>query len=229
MDIKPAKSRSRSNTAASIKSRKRPLSRASTTSVHSGATQPHIEQQQQQQHDVPQEYPKQWFDPNALTQQRFGDISHQMTPEDMVMHSASQLQNPRGYDLDPSLAVSQNQGLVYSHDHRYKPDIGRHSVPADAYSIGYNEGDSQLIEGRSDEQDEVDSAAGASGPAKKASKTSAANELEMRQLFQTNKHRSLPEVASELHGNERGPQSERQRQVFAMLWYVSLLVIVHLN
>jgi regulatory factor X len=228
MDMKPAKSRSRSNTAASIKSRQRPLSRASTTSIHSAATQPRIEQQQQQQqHDVPQEYPKQWFDPNALAQQRFGDISHQMTPEDMVMHSASQLQNPRGYDLDPSIPVGQSHGLVYSHDHRYKTDIGRHSVPADGYSMGFNEGESQLIEGRSDEQDEVDSLAGASGPAKKASKSSAANELEMRQLFQTNKHRTLPEVASELHGNERGPQSERQRQVFAMLWYVSLLAIIH--
>jgi regulatory factor X, other len=44
--------------------------------------------------------------------------------------------------------------------------------------------------------------------------------MEMRQLFHTNKHRTLPEVARELHGNERGPQSERARQVFAMLWYV---------
>ena len=77
-----------------------------------------------------------------------------------------------------------------------------------------------MLEGRSDEQDEVDSQAGVGGPAKKASKSSAANELEMRQLFHSNKHRSLPEVARELHGNERGPQSERQRQVFAMIWYV---------
>jgi regulatory factor X len=217
MDIKPAKSRSRSNTATSVRSRKRPLSRASTTSIHSGATQPHIGQQ----HDAPQEYSKQWYDPNALTQQRFGDISHQMTPEDMVIQSASQLQNPREYEIDPALD-GHNHGLVYSHDHRYKPEPGSQSVTADGFAMGYNEGDSQLIEGRSDEQDEVDSLAGAGGPAKKASKSSAANELEMRQLFHTNKHRSLPEVASELHGNERGPQSERQRQVFAMLWYVSL-------
>lgn len=214
MEMKPAKSRSRSNTAVSAKSRKRPLSRASTTSLHSGATQTHLEQQ----HDAAQEYSKQWYDPNSLPQQRFGDISHQMTPEDMVMQSASQLQNPREYDMEPAIATGQHHGLVYSHDHRYKPEIGRQSVPADGYSINYNERDSKLIEGRSDEQDEVDSLAGVGGPAKKASKSSAANELEMRQLFHTNKHRTLPEVASELHGNERGPQSERQRQVFAMLW-----------
>lgn len=90
-------------------------------------------------------------------------------------------------------------------------------MPREVYGANFGEVDSQVME-RSDEQDDVDSVAGASAPTKKASKSSAANELEMRQLFQANKHRSLPEIATELHGNERGPQSERQRQVFAMLW-----------
>jgi regulatory factor X len=93
-------------------------------------------------------------------------------------------------------------------------------MPADVYGGNYGEGDNQLMEARSDEQDEAESMVG--GNAKKSSKSSAANELEMRQLFQANKHRSLPEIATELHGNERGPQSERQRQVFAMLWYASI-------
>lgn len=51
-----------------------------------------------------------------------------------------------------------------------------------------------------------------------ASRSSANNEREMQQLFMANKHRSLQDIARELHGNERGPNSERQRQVFAMLW-----------
>ena len=140
-----------------------------------------------------------------------------MTPEDMVIHSASQLQNPRGYDIDPALRGVQTHPLSYPPDNQYRHDSGRQSLPADGLGASYGE-DSQMLEGRSDEQDEVDSLAGGGGPAKKASKSSAANELEMRQLFQNNKHRSLPEVAMELHGNERGPQSERQRQVFAMLW-----------
>lgn len=141
-----------------------------------------------------------------------------MTPEDMVIHSASQLQNPRGYDIDPALGGAHAHPLSYPQDNQYKLDNSRQSLPADGFGGNYGEGDSQMLEGRSDEQDEVDSLAGAGGPAKKASKSSAANELEMRQLFQSNKHRSLPEVAMELHGNERGPQSERQRQVFAMIW-----------
>jgi regulatory factor X len=135
------------------------------------------------------------------------------------MQSASQLQNPRGFELDPALADAQHHGIAYVHDGMYKHDNGRQSMPRDGYGANYGEGDSQMMEGRSDEQDDADSQAGAGGPAKKASKSSAANELEMRQLFQANKHRTLPEVATELHGNERGPQSERQRQVFAMLWY----------
>lgn len=135
------------------------------------------------------------------------------------MQSASQLQNPRDYEIDPALGGANHHGLSYATEGYYKPDHGRQPIPADVYGGNY-EGDSQMMEGRSDEQDDMDSMVGASGPAKKVSKSSAANELEMRQLFQANKHRSLPEVATELHGNERGPQSERQRQVFAMLWYV---------
>ncbi|KAG9231647.1 RFX DNA-binding domain-containing protein [Amylocarpus encephaloides] len=205
---KPTQSRSRSNTAASAKNRGRPISRASTTSIHSGISQPHIEQQHA---EAANEYQKQWYEPNPLSQQRFEDIAHQMTPEDMVIQSASQLQNPRDYDLDPSLA--SHHDLSYSNEH----EISRQSLPADGYGIRFTKGGSQMLEARSDEQDEGESIVGAD-PVKKAPKSSAANELEMRQLFQINKHRSLPEVASELHGNERGPQSERQRQVFAMLW-----------
>lgn len=44
------------------------------------------------------------------------------------------------------------------------------------------------------------------------------NDQEMRELFTRNNHRSLQDVAKELHGNERGPSSERSRQLFAMLW-----------
>jgi regulatory factor X len=143
-----------------------------------------------------------------------------MSPEDMVIHSAAQLQNPREYEIDPALGGGPHNPMTYPQDGPYRSDMGRQSIPGDGYGANYGEGDSQIMEGRSDEQDEVDSLAGTSGPAKKASKSSAANELEMRQLFNAHKHRSLPEVATELHGNERGPQSERQRQVFAMLWYV---------
>lgn len=168
------------------------------------------------------EQQKHWYEQSGHGPmgQRFPSMSnHQMTPEQMVMNSASQLQNPREYGIDPSLEGPHTHPGAYPDDGTYLAD--RQSLPIE-YGPAYGE-ESQMIEGRSDEQDEVESLAGTTGPAKKASKSSAANELEMRQLFQSNKHRTLPEVATDLHGNERGPQSERQRQVFAMLWCVSFL------
>ena len=214
-DIK-GNSRSRSNTATSTKSRKRPQSRASTTSAHSVAPQS-MSGQHMVQHSA--EHQKHWYEQSSHVPppQRFGSMSHQMTPEQMVANSASQLQNPRQYEIDPALEVQHTHPPIdYPEDGTYITDHRRQSLPVE-YGPAYGE-DSQIMEGRSDEQDEVESLAGATGPAKKASKSSAANELEMRQLFQSNKHRTLPEVATGLHGNERGPQSERQRQVFAMLW-----------
>lgn len=209
----PTKTRSRSNTATSTKGRKRPQSRASTTSIHSAATQPAFDQQLA---DQPVDYQKQWFDHQHS--QGYSSMDHHMTPEELVMHSASQLQNPREYGIDPALEAAVNHSLGYGQEPIYGPDNGSRSLQAEGYGNSFMEDDSPLLEGRSDEQDEVDSVAGVNGAPKKASKSSAANELEMRQLFQTNKHRSLPDVARELHGNERGPQSERTRQVFAMLW-----------
>jgi regulatory factor X, other len=189
--------------------------------MHSAATQSVLDQQFSEQPD----YQKQWYESQGSggghQQQRFEGLDHHMSPEDMVMHSASQLQNPREYGIDPALEAAVNQSLGYHQDGPYKPDNSRHSLPADGYGTSFVEDDSPMLEGRSDEQDDADSVTG-NGANKKIPKSSAANEIEMRQLFQSNKHRSLPEVASELHGNERGPQSERTRQVFAMLWYVNL-------
>ncbi|KAL3427066.1 RFX DNA-binding domain-containing protein [Phlyctema vagabunda] len=207
------KARSRSNTAQSLKTRKRPLSRGSTASISSGTTHNLLDQQLANHED----YQKRWYEQDPNMRQRFGSVNHQMTAEDMVIHSAAQLQNPIEYKLDPSMHPSGNHAMPYSQEMQYKPELTHHPNPVDGYGGNFGEGDSQLVE-RSDEQEEVDSLAGVVGPSKKPSKASAQNELEMKQLFQSNKHRSLPEVATELHGNERGPQSERQRQVFAMIW-----------
>lgn len=203
----PTKSRSRSTTAVPTKGRRRQLSRGSTTSIHSAATY----SIQDQVPGSPAEYPKQWFEDEH--QQRLFGAGH-VTAEDMVMQSASQLQEPREYGIDPAL------GSAVHHSMGYSQDTARRSLPAEGYGTSFMGVDSPMLEGRSDELDDVDSLAGGNGTSKKSSKSSAANELEMRQLFHNNKTRTLPEVATELHGNERGPQSERTRQVFAMLWYV---------
>jgi regulatory factor X len=76
--------------------------------------------------------------------------------------------------------------------------------------------DSQMLD--RDGNDDGDSFNGLPRPVKAGSRSNANNEMEMRQLFHANKHRTLQDVAQELIGNERGPNSERARQVFAMLW-----------
>ncbi|KAF4455247.1 hypothetical protein F53441_2397 [Fusarium austroafricanum] len=105
-----------------------------------------------------------------------------------------------------------------------KHPLQRHPLPGEQQQYGnlsFTEGDSQMME--RDDNDEGDAHAGMVGAPKSTSnRSSANNEMEMRQLFKQNEHRSLGEVATELHGNERGPHSERTRQVFAMLWINSV-------
>lgn len=49
-------------------------------------------------------------------------------------------------------------------------------------------------------------------------RSNANNDGEMRDLFHTNRKRKLQNVAEDLRGNERGPNAERKRQLYAMLW-----------
>lgn len=207
-DMIPTKTRSRSDTATSIKGRRRPQSRASTTSIHSAATQP-----LEQLADTGIEYNKDWYENGqALGHPQNHRGYPQMSPDAMVFQS--QLQDQREYGLDPALGAAVNHSLGYPQGTQYNGQQPQHIVQKEQ---SYGEEDSQILDNRSEELEEIESQ-GLNGAPKKASKSSAANELEMRQLFQANKNRNLPDVARELHGNERGPQSERTRQVFAMLW-----------
>ena len=108
--------------------------------------------------------------------------------------------------------------------HQQHQDIHRHPLPVDQYNANasFTEGDTSMME--REDHIEGDSINNDPGPPRAGSlRSSANNELEMRQLFSANRHRGLQDVAGELHGNERGPNSERTRQVFAMLWYAILV------
>jgi regulatory factor X len=134
-----------------------------------------------------------------------------MSPETMILQAASQLQGARDFTLDASAAASLHNAQFH-----HNAVLSRQSLSAESFNGNTSfADDSQMLD--VDGNEEGDSFAGATGNSK-ASRTSANNELEMRQLFVSNKHRTLQDVAKELHGNERGPNSERARQVFAMLW-----------
>ncbi|KAJ2896736.1 hypothetical protein MKZ38_005264 [Zalerion maritima] len=182
-------------------SRKRPLSRASTASAHSVSTQP-----LEHSFDHSAVYQAQWI--NDQSHASHGQVPPQMSPEDMqLLQAATQLQAG-------SLHSHQvNQVPMQYAQHAAMP---HHPLAQEAYTPNHSftEHDTQMM----DREEHEDDSLAAPKPVSKGPRSSANNELEMRQLFSSNKHRHLQDVATELHGNERGPNSERTRQVFAMLW-----------
>ena len=68
-----------------------------------------------------------------------------------------------------------------------------------------------------DEQTQDDAGAGETRK-KKGSASSIANDNELRKLFAANKDRDLNDVAASVLANERGPKSEKTKQIFAMNW-----------
>ncbi|KAF6827439.1 RFX DNA-binding domain-containing protein [Colletotrichum plurivorum] len=206
--------------AQALRAKKRPQSRASTASVHSITTQPTMEQQSFA--DAPELYSAQWVNSDQRQQRSLAPASR-MTPEEMMLHAAaSQMQN-REYSMPPGMAASMSQSsAAMSHSmsfQQHQHAMPRHPLPSESFANNSFTEDSQLM----DRDEDGDSMAGAMGMQKSSSaRSSANNELEMRHLFNANKHRGLQDVAQELHGNERGPNSERTRQVFAMLWINSV-------
>ena len=135
-----------------------------------------------------------------------------MSAEEMLLQSAQQLNNPnQAFPLDPSLEGTTNGDLSFSGSADYS---------------GFNAGDnSHLVEATNHSEATTatpdpgaEPKATTGKPGKKSSATSAQNDLELKRLYRQNESKTLQEVATQLQGNERGPQSEKTRQIFAMLW-----------
>ena len=195
---------------AMLKAKKRPRSRGSTASVHSATTQPNLEHSFQ---DAPDVYATHWMSNDHPHSRELVGGSNQMTPEELLL--ASQLQASRDFSLDGGVNASM-QSISFHPSH----SMSRQSLSAESFAGNTSFADDSQMMDR-DGNDDNESFVGGPGNSKPGSRSSANNELEMRQLFTANKHRNLVEVAEELHGNERGPNSERTRQVFAMLWYAN--------
>ncbi len=65
---------------------------------------------------------------------------------------------------------------------------------------------------------EGDTGVKAAGGKSSKKRSNANNDGEMKELFQSNRGRPLEDVAKSLRSNERGPNAERTRQLYAMLW-----------
>lgn len=75
----------------------------------------------------------------------------------------------------------------------------------------------QFVMTFTNEQTQNDAGAGETRK-KKGSASSISNDNELRKLFAANKDRDLNDVAASVLANERGPRSEKTKQIFAMNW-----------
>ena len=81
-----------------------------------------------------------------------------------------------------------------------------------------DETDRQGSEARNPDGDSQDNNAESGIKKKKGAASSAANDVELRRLFRENEGRDLHEVALQVLENDKGPRSEKTKQIFGMLW-----------
>ncbi|KAJ2989793.1 hypothetical protein NUW58_g3289 [Xylaria curta] len=201
---------------------KRAHSRGSTASIHSIATQPNHERSLSVPHHA--SFQEQWHtdghgamphskDTSVVGHPMGQQMGQQNIGEEML-RPATQMPLQQSFTMDSGMHQSVGPAVPYT-QHSNLP----HGFSTDSFAAGasFTDGDSQIMD--RDDPDESDLMEAPRPTGKKSSnRASANNELEMRQLYKSSRHRRLEDVAKELHGNERGPNSERARQVFAMLW-----------
>ncbi|KAI0514364.1 RFX DNA-binding domain-containing protein [Xylaria bambusicola] len=205
--------------------RKRTQSRGSTASMHSITTQPNHERSLSAVHQGG--FQDQWSvnghtvmphskDMSAMGHQMGQQMNQQMTGDDM-MRSATPIPLQQHFTMNTGM---HHQPVGAAAPYAHHP-AAANGLSIDSYGTGtsFTDADSQMIMDR-DDPDESDrmEVVRPAGQKSTSGRASANNELEMRALYQASRHRKLEDVAKELHGNERGPNSERARQVFAMLW-----------
>lgn len=197
--------RQRSNTSTSTSSSHGPHSRASTTSAQSTTAQP------------PQQYryPGPSAQQRSHSQQSYSTQQQQhapYTPEEMITQNQRQFSNP--YGIDPLLYRQENQrrSMSAGPQHSSNVDISGNTLGRRQSFDG-----PPPFQGINDEQAQEDTGTEA-GKKKKGSASSAANDMELRRLFAEHRGRPLKDVAAEVIVHERGPKSEKTKQIFAMLW-----------
>lgn len=199
--------RQRSNTSTSATSSHGTKSRSSTASMQSGGGQP------------VQQYHQRFETSNQLQPQQQPYAPHlRFTPEDMITQNQQQFANPQiGYDIDPSLQNNIDHRRSISPDTSHvlglnvaRPPMGHHQA--------FDGTSQQAFQPLNDDQAQDDTGT-EHGKKKKGSASSAANDAELRRLFNEHRGRPLKEVAGDVLVHERGPKSEKTKQIFAMLWY----------
>ena len=139
--------------------------------------------------------------------------------EDNITHSEQRLADGnlhQNHAIDPSLqdSATQAQGENVTLPYDGKNDAIRYLINHNHSLDGQGQ---QFVMTFTDEQTQDDAGAGETKK-KKGSASSIANDNELRKLFAANKDRNLNDVAASVLANERGPKSEKTKQIFAMNW-----------
>jgi len=142
------------------------------------------------------------------------------TLEEPITQSEQHLTNPtKGEAIDPSLQDHGSQitglegGLPFN-------GLLEHSRPplSQFESFNGNENHSFMSVGEQNVAAKTGMTEGQKKPTSKGNASSQANDQELRRLFRENNQRDLKEVAASVIANERGPKSEKTKQIFAMNW-----------
>lgn len=203
--------RSRSNTSISTKSN-RPLSRASTTSIHSFEHEQQHEYQSQYQHSQPQQPQHPNAHPLQYTQNAYAPLEPALIQA--AHHISQQEQN---------LSVDHMQQLMaYSADPAQQQHIAHQGMPAQPFeahtahvlqaALGQGQPQPQRI--MSTPVPEVEEQKKKKGSAS----GSATNDKELREMLLRNEGRRLQDVAAEVIATDRTSKAEKSKQLFAMLW-----------
>ena len=143
-------------------------------------------------------------------------MESQYTPEEMVSRPEQDLNSLyRGFVEQHRIQPHEGHQTTLGMEHEFSGHI--QNASASGQWQPFDGRDPQSF-GQANEQGLQEDAATSEGKKKKGSASSMANDQELRRLYRENKGRTLNDVASHVLANERGPRSEKTKQIFAMLW-----------
>lgn len=206
----PMAHRSHSNTSISTRSN-RPLSRASTTSVHSY-------DQHDQSHDFQVQYGQQSSHPTNFPAQYHQQPQQSYAPLEPALLQAAQ----HASQQDSISADSVHRLMTYSVESGQPGQPSHHpgaiaGVPPQPFDANHT---AQALQAALSQPQQVVSAPIETEEKKKKNSTSgnATNDKELREMLAKNEGRRLQDVAQEVLATDRTSKAEKTKQLFAMLW-----------
>jgi regulatory factor X len=179
----------------------RPLSRASTTSVHSFEQyQPQQQQQQpRQSHFSHQPQYNTAFTSEPLQPALLQAAQHASAQDNLMNMSLESVQQYLGYPAESTPQPTHPNGMS--------------SQPMDTHPYH-----TSMVQQPQQPSFMAPPVEGEDKKKKSSASGSATNDKELRQLLAQNETRNLKDVAAEVIQNDRTSKAEKSKQLFAMLW-----------